>query len=70
MSELGEEPVFTSLTPVMLANDDFVETWKDTLVKEVVPSEFINDESINVSNTKPIEDTLENVGQIYDLISS
>ena len=49
----------------MLANDDFVETGEDTLVKE-----FINNESINVSKTKTIEVTSENVGQIYDTMSS
>ena len=65
MSESGKEPVFTSLTPVMLANDNFVETQEDTLVKE-----FIKNESINVSKTKPIEVTSENVGQIYNTMSS
>ena len=70
MSESGEEPIFTSLTPVMLANDDFVEAREDTYVKEVVPSEFMNGECINVSNTNQIKVTSENVEQIYDLISS
>ena len=70
MSEIVETPVFTSLKPVTLANDDFVVDEAETYVKEVVPSEFETISCMNVSNAQQINVTAQNVDEMFEYISS
>ena len=63
MSEIEETPVFTSLKPVTLANDDFVVDEAETYVKEVVSSEFETISCMNVSTAQQINVTAQNVDE-------
>lgn len=67
---MSESLKYTTLQPVVLANDDYEDDSEITHLKEVAASEFAANSHVNVSTAMSINVTADNVEQLYDGVVS